>query len=93
MSRDRTIAGIPVPADAGSLAAALVREMGAEGRLRSAAGVMRHAVYGEFVEEEFEEVRRRAGRIEAGIRRRVAAVLRGEAIPEWAGNALWIGAR
>ena len=52
---------------------------------------MRHAVYGELVEEEMEEVRRRVGRIEAGIRSRVAAVLRGEVIPAWAGDALWIG--
>jgi hypothetical protein len=55
------MAGIPVPLDAGWLAAVLVREMAA-GRLRSAAGVMRQAVYGEFVEE----VRRRAGRASRG---------------------------
>lgn len=61
------MAGVPIPADAGPLAAALVLEMAAEGRLRSAAGVMRHAVYGEFVEEEMEEVRRRAGRRLLGV--------------------------
>jgi hypothetical protein len=67
MSRDRMTAGIPVRADAGSLAAALVREMAAEERLRSAAGVMWHAVHGEFVEEEMEEIRRRAGKPRAKL--------------------------
>ena len=67
MSRDRTTAGIPVRADAGSLAAVLVREMAAEGRLQSVAGVMRHAVHGEFVEEEMEEIRRRAGKARAKL--------------------------
>jgi hypothetical protein len=61
------MAGVAVRADAGWLAAALVREMAAEGRLRSAAGAMRHAVCGEFVEEELEEVRRRAGRRLFGV--------------------------
>ena len=44
------------------MARSLLVEMEAEGRLRSACDLLRHVSWAEFVEEEIEEVRRRAGR-------------------------------
>ena len=48
--------------DAMETAISLLAEMEAEGRLRSACDLLRHVSWAEFVEEEMEEVRRRAGR-------------------------------
>ena len=50
-----------VSPDAMEMARSLLAEMEAEGRLRSACELLRHVAYAEFVEEEMEEVRRRAG--------------------------------
>jgi hypothetical protein len=44
------------------MARSLLSEMEAEGRLRSACDLLRHVFGVEIVEEEMEEVRRRAGR-------------------------------
>jgi len=48
--------------DAMEMAISLLAEMEAEGRLISACDLLRHVSWAEFVEEEMEEVRRRAGR-------------------------------
>lgn len=57
------------------MARSLLAEMEAEGRLRSACELLRHVAYAEFVEEETEEVRRRAGRTTGLVRESAVARL------------------
>jgi hypothetical protein len=61
--------------DAATIARSLFAEMEAEGRLRSACDLLRHVFGGEFVEEELEEVRRRAGRTTGLVRESAVARL------------------
>jgi len=80
----------PVNPDAMEMARSLLVEMEAEGRLRSACDLLRHVVWGaEFVEEEVEEVRRRAGRgmkvVHAGV-----ATLADTRIRGGTADALWM---
>ena len=79
-----------VSRDAMEMARSLLAEMEAEGRLRSACDLLRHVVWGaEFVEEEVEEVRRRAGRgmkvVHAGV-----ATLADTRIRGGTADALWM---
>ncbi len=78
--------------DAMEMARSLLAEMEAEGRLRSACDLLRHAVWGaEFVEEEVEEIRRRAGRGMEVVRAGATTLADPRCEVEWPTLCGWAG--